>query len=371
MYKIAVAPGDGIGKDVIAEGVKVLNALAEVEHIDLELNFMDLGSDRYLRTGELLTDEDIAFIGKHQAVFFGAIGDPRVAPGVLEKGILIKMRTTFDQYINLRPSKAWHPYTPLKTEKNFNIIFLRENTEDFYMGAGGVLKGTNAEVALQLKRELYTMDLTVSERSTSSDEYAFEVGMMSRKGIERFADYSFELAKQMGKEKVTAVDKANVCTSLYGLWRDVFTAKSKEHGIPVEYMYVDAMAMALVRAPERFGIVACPNMFGDILTDIGAEIMGGLGVAASGNINPKGVSMFEPVHGSAPDIAGQGKANPIAAILAAKMMIDQLGRPDLGKQIEFAVKRAMQQKQVTADMGGNLTTQQAGDVIAELVRSSG
>ena len=129
----------------------------------------------------------------------------------------------------------------------------------------------------------------------------------------------------MGKEKVTAVDKANVCTSLYGLWREVFNAKSKQHGIAVEYMYVDAMAMALVRAPERFGIVACPNMFGDILTDIGAEIMGGLGVAASGNINPKGVSMFEPVHGSAPDIAGQGKANPIAAILAAKMMIDQLG----------------------------------------------
>jgi 3-isopropylmalate dehydrogenase len=371
MYKIAVAPGDGIGKEVIAEAVKVLNALAEVEHLDLELDYMDLGSDRYLRTGELLTDEDIAFIDKHQAVLFGAIGDPRVAPGVLEKGILIKMRTTFDQYINLRPSKAWHPYTPLKSEKNFDIIFLRENTEDFYMGAGGVLKGADAKVTLQLKRELYTMDLTVAGRSTSSDEYAFEVGMMSRKGIERFADYSFELAKQMGKAKVTAVDKANVCTSLYGLWREVFSARSKQHGIPVEYMYVDAMAMALVRAPERFGIVACPNMFGDILTDIGAEIMGGLGVAASGNINPKGVSMFEPVHGSAPDIAGQGKANPIAAILAAKMMIDQLGRPDLGKQIEFAVKRAMHQKQVTADMGGSLNTQQAGDAIAGLVRSSG
>jgi 3-isopropylmalate dehydrogenase len=141
--------------------------------------------------------------------------------------------------------------------------------------------------------------------------------------------------------------------------------------VAVEYMYVDAMAMALVRAPERFGIVACPNMFGDILTDIGAEIMGGLGVAASGNINPKGVSMFEPVHGSAPDIAGQGKANPIAAILAAKIMIDQLGRPDLGKQIEFAVKAAMKQKLVTADMGGSLNTEQAGDAIANIIRSTG
>jgi 3-isopropylmalate dehydrogenase len=334
------------------------------------MDYMDLGSDRYLRTGEPLTAEDIDFIGKHQAVYFGAIGDPRVAPGVLEKGILIAMRTTFDQYVNMRPSKAWHPYTPLKEEKNFDIIFLRENTEDFYMGAGGVLRGPRASADLKLKRELYSMDLTVSASSTANDDYAFEVGMMSRRGIERFADYCFDLARRMGKEKITAVDKANVCTSLYGMWREVFSAKSKQHGVAVEYMYVDAMAMALVRAPERFGIVACPNMFGDILTDIGAEIMGGLGVAASGNINPKGVGMFEPVHGSAPDIAGKGKANPIAAILAAKMMVDQLGRPDLGKMIEWAVKMDMRHRMVTADMGGNLNTKEAGDAIAELVRST-
>jgi 3-isopropylmalate dehydrogenase len=370
MYKIAVAPGDGIGNEVITEGVKVLEAVAEVENLKFELNYMDLGSDRYLRTGELLTEEDIEFIGKHQAVYFGAIGDPRVPPGVLEKGILIAMRTTFDQYVNMRPSKAWHPYTPLKEEKNFDIIFLRENTEDFYMGAGGVLRGTNASADLKLKRELYSMDLTLTAKSTVSDDYAFEVGMMSRRGIERFADYCFGLARRMGKEKITAVDKANVCTSLYGMWREVFDVKSKQNGIGVEYMYVDAMAMALVRAPERFGIVACPNMFGDILTDIGAEIMGGLGVAASGNINPKGVGMFEPVHGSAPDIAGKGKANPIAAVLAAKMMVDQLGRPDLGKMIEWAVKMAMRHRMVTADMGGSLNTKEAGDAIAELVRST-
>lgn len=371
MYKIAVAPGDGIGKEVIAEGVKVLQAAADAEGVSLELDYMDLGSDRYLRTGELLTDGDIDFIRRHQAVYFGAIGDPRVAPGVLEKGILIKMRTTFDQYVNLRPSKAWHPYTPLKGERDFDITFLRENTEDLYMGAGGVLKGTKAKASMHLQRELYSVELTLSSEASSEQEFAFEVGMMSRRGIERFADYAFETAKGAGKDKVTAVDKANVCTSLYGLWRQVFDAKSKQHGIPVEYMYVDAMAMALVRAPERFGIVACPNMFGDILTDIGAEIMGGLGVAASGNISPGGVSMFEPVHGSAPDIAGKGKANPIAAILAGKMMIDQLGRPDLGRMIEFAVKMAMKQKLVTADMGGTLSTAQAGDAIAELVRSSG
>ncbi len=371
MFKIVVAPGDGIGREVIAEGVKVLEAVAQNESIKLQLDPLDLSSERYLRTGELLTEEDIDFIGKRQAVYFGAIGDPRVAPGVLEKGILIKMRTTFDQYINMRPSKAWHPYTPLKEEKDFDITFLRENTEDFYMGAGGVLRGKDSNVDLRLQRELYTLDLTLSGRSTAADDYAFEVGMMSRRGIERFADHCFEMAARTGRGKVTAVDKANVCTSLYGMWREVFNARSREHGIPVEYMYVDAMAMALVRAPERFGVVACPNMFGDILTDLGAEIMGGLGVAASGNINPHGVSMFEPVHGSAPDIAGQGKANPIAAILAAKMMIDQLGRPDIGKSIEWAVRKAMDQRLVTADMGGKLTTQQAGDAIVEIIRASG
>lgn len=370
MFKIAVAPGDGIGKEVIAEGVKVLEAISEIEHIGMQLDYMDLGSDRYLRTGELLTEEDIAFMSKHDAVYFGAIGDPRVAPGMLEKGILIAMRTTFDQYINMRPAKAWHPFTPLKDEKNFEIMFLRENTEDFYMGAGGVLKGKSAEVELKLKRELYNIDLKLSSKASVADDFAFEIGMMSRRGIERFADYSFELAKKMGKPKVTAVDKANVCTSLYGMWREVFNQKSKQYGIPVEFMYVDAMAMALVRAPERFGIVATPNMFGDILTDLGAEIQGGLGVAASGNINPKGVSMFEPVHGSAPDIAGKGKANPIAAILAAKLMMDQLGRPDMGKLIEWAVKMALKQKMVTPDMGGNLNTKQVGDAIANLVRSA-
>jgi len=201
------------------------------------------------------------------------------------------MRTTFDQYINLRPSKAWHPYTPLKGEKNFDITFLRENTEDLYMGAGGFLKGQRAEAAMNLKRELYTVDLTLSSSASSEQEFAFEIGMMSRRGIERFADYCFDTAKRMGKEKVTAVDKANVCTSLYGLWREVFNERSEKHGIPVDYMYVDAMAMALVRAPERFGVVACPNMFGD----------------------------------------GHGEGRTHSRHLAGKIMMDTLGRPDIGR----------------------------------------
>ncbi len=169
----------------------------------------------------------------------------------------------------------------------------------------------------------------------------------------------------------TGILGANVCTQLYGLWREVFSKKGKENGMNVDFMFVDAMAMALVRRPERFGVVATPNMFGDILTDLGAEIMGGLGMAASGNINPRGVSMFEPVHGSAPDIAGKGVANPIAAILAAKLMLEQLGRPDLGKLVEFAVKRAMSEKMVTPDLGGKLRTKEVGTYIAQIVRDSG
>lgn len=366
MYKIAVVPGDGIGQEVIAEGVKVLRALEETADVSFSLDYLDIGSERYLRTGELLTENDVSELRKHDAIYFGAIGDPRVAPGILEKGILISMRTTFDQYVNIRPSKAWHPYTPLKEEKDFDIVFLRENTEDFYMGAGNRFSNGKS-VSLDLKRELYNAKITIGMEADSSDEFAFEIGMMSRKGIERFADYCFKTAKDMGKDKVTAVDKANVCTSLYGMWREIFKQKSQEYGIALEHMYVDAMAMALVRVPERFGVVACPNMFGDILTDIGAEIMGGLGVAASGNISPNSVSMFEPVHGSAPDIAGQGKANPVAAILAAKLMIDNLGRRDLGILIEKAVRKAMDNKDLTADMGGHLNTKQTGDAIAKYI----
>jgi len=367
--RIAVAPGDGIGKEVTAEAVKVLDAVAEISG-GIEYEHLDLGSDRYLRTGELLTDEDVKAIKRNDALLFGAIGDPRVAPGVLEKGILIRMRTVFDQYVNMRPAKAWHPYTPLKGDRDFNITFLRENTEDMYMGAGGVLQGPKDQAGMSLSREMYKLDLTLQASSTAPDEIAFEIGLMTRRGVERFAEHVFLLAKETAQERVVAVDKANVCTSLYGLWRQVFNAKSDEHGIPVDFMYVDAMAMALVRRPEKYGIVACPNMFGDILTDIGAEIMGGLGVAASGNISPGGVSMFEPVHGSAPDIAGQGKANPVAAVLAAKMMLDSLGRRDLGQMVESAVRGAMDARLVTADMGGRLTTSQAGDAIADLVRKS-
>lgn len=367
MFKIAVIPGDGIGTEVIGEGLKVLRALEETHDFRADFSEIDLGAARYLRSGELITDDDIDFIRKHDAIYFGAIGDPRVEPGVLEKGILLRMRTVFDQFVNYRPVRAWHPFTPLKKESDFNIHFLRENTEDMYMGIGGIFSREAREVEASIERSLYRMKLELKCHTTSEDDFAFEVGLMSRAGIERFADFVFNFASAHGEKRITVVDKANVCKSLYGLWREVFSEKTADWGIDVNFMFVDAMAMAIVRRPEDFGVVAAPNMFGDILTDLGAEIQGGLGLSASGNINPDGVSMFEPVHGSAPDIAGKGIANPFGALLAAKMMLDHLGRIDLGEKIEGGIKWAIEHKILTPDMGGSSKTSEVGDAVVDYI----
>jgi 3-isopropylmalate dehydrogenase len=370
MFKIALIPGDGIGKEVISSGLWVLDAISEVTDFKYETSEYDIGADRYLRTGELVTEGEFDSLAKHDAIYFGAIGDPRVKPGILEKGVLIAMRTRFDQYINLRPVKSWHPYVPLKRKVDFDIDFLRENTEDFYMGAGGFLTEGDMKEMLKIKRALYSLNIEIQAFSYPQDDFAFEMGIMSRKGIERFADFSFAHAKKRGEEKVTLVDKANVCNHLYGMMRDIFTAKAKDQGIELEFMFVDAMTMAMITRPETFGTVAVPNMFGDILTDLGAQLQGGLGMAASGNINPNGVSMFEPVHGSAPDIAGQGKANPFGAILAAKMMLDHLGRPELGKLLEDGVQHALDLKKVTPDLGGSSNTAEVTQIIVEFIKRS-
>jgi 3-isopropylmalate dehydrogenase len=272
------------------------------------------------------------------------------------------MRSRFDQYINLRPVTSWHPFVPLKKHCDFDICFLRENTEDFYMGAGGTFRnGKDAEV--NVKRKLYDMKIRLHPESSSDDEFAFEIGLLSRKGVERFADHAFRTAIKRNETKITLVDKANVCTHIYGLQRTIFEEKAKEYGIGLDFMYVDAMAMAMIVRPHTFGTVAVPNLFGDILTDLGAQLQGGLGMGASGNINPEGVSMFEPIHGSAPDIAGQGKANPIAAILAAKMMLDHLGYEEMGSLIQKAVRNCLDAGKYTADMGGKLSTKDAGEAI--------
>lgn len=369
MKHLAIIPGDGIGKEVIAAGMDVLDAVSEISSFQYDGEFVPIGSDRYLKTGELLTDEDIALLKKKDAIYFGAIGDPRVKPGVLEQGILLKMRAVFDQYINLRPVTSWFPLVPLKREVDFDIHFLRENTEDFYMGAGGKFGAEKSRNQFSVKREMYTLDVDIDVKSTNGDDFAFEIGFLSKKGITRFADYACRYAIARGDKKVTLVDKANVCTNVYGMQREIFKQKTEEYGLDLEFMFVDAMAMAMIVRPETFGTVAVPNLFGDILTDLGAQLQGGLGMGGSGNINPEGVSMFEPIHGSAPDIAGQGKANPIAAVLAAQMLLENQGYPEEGRMLHNAVRKSLDTGMTTPDLGGKLTTEQVGKNIAEIICS--
>ncbi len=369
MKQIAVIPGDGIGKEVIAAGMDVLEAVSQISSFQFEPEYVDIGSERYLRTGELLTDADISLLKSKDAIYFGAIGDPRVAPGVLEQGILLKMRAVFDQYINLRPVTSWFPLVPLKREVPFDIHFLRENTEDFYMGAGGEFGASNDTSKLHIKREMYDLDVELKAKASNGDDFAFEIGFLSTKGIERFADYAFRYAQNRGEKKVTLVDKANVCTHVYGKQREIFKAKAAEYGMDLEFMFVDAMAMAMIVRPETFGTVAVPNLFGDILTDLGAQLQGGLGMGGSGNINPEGVSMFEPIHGSAPDIAGRGIANPIAAILAAQMLLENQGHQEEGKMLHDAVRQCLDTGMTTPDLGGKLSTSEVGKHVADLIRS--
>ena len=375
MKHFAIVPGDGIGPEVVKVGTDCLDALTEISSFDYQGDMFDIGSERYLRTGELLTDQDITDLKKRDAIYFGAIGDPRVKPGILESGVLLKMRAVFDQYINLRPVVSWFPYVPLKREVPFDISFLRENTEDFYMGLGkrfGPTYGTkNADgsydVDLSVKRESYTMDYHVNAKPSVDDDYSLEIGMLSRKGTTRFADYCCRYALDKGHDKVTLVDKANVITPNYGMQREIFRQKTEEYGLDLEFMFVDAMAMAMIVRPETFGTVAVPNLFGDILTDLGAQLQGGLGMGGSGNINPEGVSMFEPIHGSAPDIAGQGKANPIAAVLAAQMLLDEQGFPEEGALLRKAVRHCLDTMQVTPDLGGKLKTDEVGKVMVDFI----
>lgn len=346
--KIAVIGGDGIGPEVTAEGVKVLKRVEQLTDVDFEFKAFDLGADRYLNTGELVPDSVKEELRNYDAIYLGAIGDPRVKPGILEHGILLDIRFSFDQYINLRPIKLLsEEFTPLKNKgpKDIDMMIIRENTEGLYAGIGGFLKkGTKDEVATQQMVNTY-------------------------KGVERILKYAYQYASQSKKgKKLTLCDKSNVLTYGHDLWQRVYHEVGDEFSsVEKDHMLIDAMTMKMVRNPEVFDTVVTCNMFGDIITDLGAEIQGGMGMAVSGNVNPEGVSMFEPVHGSAPDIAGQNKANPLAAIMAASMMIDVLGYPEASERIDLAIKKALKEKQVTVDMGGKLSTTEAGDYICSVL----
>jgi len=346
-YKIAVIPGDGTGPEVIGEAVKVLRAVAARNGFNLDLHNYDFGGERWKRTGETLPDSAVSELRGYDAILLGAIGHPDVAPGILEKGILLKLRFELDQYINLRPVKLYPgAYTPIKDKgpEEIDFVVVRENTEGLYCGAGGFLrKGTPDEVAVQ---EM----------------------IATRKGVERCVRYAFEYARKRDKEKiVTMVGKTNVLTYAQDLWWRCFQEVAKEYpDIKPDYAHVDATCMWMVKNPEWFDVLVTDNMFGDIITDLGAMIQGGMGIAAGGNINPEGVSMFEPIGGSAPKYTGKNVINPLAAICAGGMMLETLGEEKAARQLENAVIKAVSEKLKSLAAGKmGYSTTEVGDMVAE------
>ena len=372
MQKIGVIPGDGIGPEVIAEARKVLEVVADKRNLSIEFEEFPVGAGHYLKTGEVLSDETLQRLSKKDAILLGAMGDPRVQPGILEKGVLLRLRFHFDQYVNLRPVKLMEgvPCPLAGASRKIDIQFIRENTEDFYVGLGGRVKKGLSKTELKLTRRTYEAKFDVGIELEDEPELAFQIGVITRQGTKRIMEYAFQMAKDKGIELVTCVDKANVLTDAYSIWREVADEVSKRTAIEREFQYVDAVAMHLVRTPERFKLIVAPNLFGDILTDLGAAIQGGLGFAPSGNINPAGVSMFEPVHGSAPDIAGKGLANPVGAILSSALMLDTLGQRQAAADVETAVQNVLRSgKTRTADIGGKTSTSRMGDSVVASVKA--
>lgn len=371
-YKIPAIPGDGIGPEIVAEGKEVIDAAGEKFGFDVEWVDFPHGADHYLETGELISSDTLKELSNYPVIYLGSIGDPRVAPGVLEKGILLAARFYFDQYVNLRPIKllegVWTPVKD-KTPKDIDFTVVRENTEDFYIGIGGKAKKGVSKNLLEVERNLYSAKFGL-DIETDSEEIAYQIGMISKEGTRRVIKYAFDLAMKR-KKHVSSVDKANVLSDIYGFWRQEFQDIASGYPeITTDFNYVDAITMWFVKNPEWFDVVVTPNMFGDIITDLGAMVQGGLGLAPGGNINPEGTSMFEPIHGSAPKYKGQNKVNPIATIWAGSIMLEQLGEKDAADAIVAAIeKNILDSKVKTYDMGGTSTTSDVGNDIARIVSS--
>lgn len=386
-YKIAVLRGDGIGHEIIAEGLKVLDAVADHENFGLEWVEYPHGAEHYLKTGELLDEEVLKELERYAAIYFGCIGDPRLEPGILEQGILLALRFYFDQYVNLRPVRLLEGVrTPLagKRPEDIDFVVVRENTEDFYIGLGGRVKGKirgKQRDSLEIVRNLYQikfgLDIEIETDAgvgagADADEFAYQIGLVTRAGCERVMRFAFDLARSSGKKKVTSVDKANVLTHSYGLWREVFNDVAKDYpDIETEFNFVDATCMWLVKNPEWYKVVVAPNMFGDIITDLGAMMQGGLGLAPGGNINPDGISMFEPIHGSAPKYAGKNVSNPIAAIWAGAMLLENVGEKRASENVISAIEALLLEGKVrTYDLGGRSKTDEIGDAIIEKMKQN-
>ncbi len=373
-YKIPVIPGDGIGPEIVAEGKKVLDAAGEAYGFDIDWIEYPHGAEHYLKTGELLSEDTLKELSGYDAIYLGSIGDPRIPPGVLEQGILLTARFYFDQYINLRPVKLLKGVdTPLKNKgpEDIDFVVVRENTEDLYIGVGGRASAGRSHGTAEIVRNLYSVKFDL-DIETDSDEIAYQIGLISRRGTERVIRYAFELASDPSRRKhLASVDKANVMTDIYGFWREVFTSVAHDYpDVTTDFNFVDAICMWFVKNPEWFDVVVTPNMFGDIITDLGAMIQGGLGLAPGGNINPDGVSMFEPIHGSAPKHRGLNKVNPTATIWAGAMLIEELGERDAANAIVGAIEDNLLDGTVnTYDLGGQSKTSDVGDDIARRVRA--
>jgi 3-isopropylmalate dehydrogenase len=344
-YRIGVIPGDGTGPEVVAEGVKVLDAVSKKFGFILTYAYYDLGGERYLKTGETLPESVLSELKSQQALFLGAIGHPDVRPGILEKEILLRIRFELDQYINLRPVKLYDGVeTPLKNKgpADIDFVVVRENTEGLYAGAGGILK------------------------KGTPDEVATQESINTRKGVERCLRFAFDLTRKRNKRnKLTLCGKTNVLTYAFNLWERTFHEVARDYpGIETDYAHVDATVMWMVKNPEWFDVIVTDNLFGDIITDLGAMIQGGMGIACGGNINPYGVSMFEPIGGSAPKYTGKNVINPLAAIFAGAMMLDSLGESGAAGVIDKAVARALKNDVKSVDAGRmGMGTRELGDLI--------
>ena len=349
--RIAVIPGDGIGKEVTPEAVKVLRAVAAAGNRALEFVEFDWGADKYLREGVSLPAGAVEMLrDEFDAILFGALGDPRVPTNQHAADILLGLRFKLDLYVNARPVELLHErLTPLRdrTEKDVRIMVFRENTEGLYVGVGGFFKkGTGDEIAVQ-------------------------EDVNSRKGVERIIRYAFEYARKTGLQRVCMSDKSNAMTFAHDLWQRVFKEVREEYAdIESRHLYIDTLAMEIVRDPRQFDVIVTCNLFGDIISDLGAQLAGGLGLAPSGNIHPGRTSLFEPVHGSAPNIAGKGIANPLGSVLAGGMLLDFLGWKAEAAALHSGVKEALFKNYLTPDLGGTKKSSEVGDWLAERVSKS-
>jgi 3-isopropylmalate dehydrogenase len=346
--RVAVIPGDGIGKEVTPEALKVLKAACNTTRPAMEFVEFDWGADKYLRDGVSLPDGAVEMLrDEFDAILFGALGDPRVPSNQHAADILLGLRFKLDLYVNARPVELLHQrLTPLhgRTEKDIRLMVFRENTEGLYVGVGGFFKKGTA------------------------DEIAMQEDVNSRKGVERIIRFAFEYAQSKRLKRVCMSDKSNAMTFAHDLWQRVFKQVRQEYpGIESRHLYIDTLAMEIVRDPSQFDVIVTCNLFGDIISDLGAQLAGGLGLAPSGNIHPGQTSLFEPVHGSAPNIAGKGIANPLGSVLASAMMLEFLGWNAEAVTLNSAVKAAVHENFVTPDLGGSHKTGEVGDWLAKFV----